>query len=302
MAYRKKTMQRRRPAPKKKGGVVKRAIRKAKKSIFAKRVKAVVTRLSETKVANYAVQNRTITTIASADWDLYVLNLLPQDAGGTMSTVTIAQGDSQSTRDGNQIRLVSGKLTGVIKANVLYDPTYNYDPKPMRITLWIVKLKPVLDDTLASLESVVANSFFQNGAVSTGFQSTTIDLTRSVNADHVTLVKKRTFNVGAADYSSSFGVGSAANVSQRYANNDTSISHMFRIDITKHLPKMMRFNDGSNNCSNSRKLWMFWSVQRFDGTIPLQGPAGTGSLVPGSTTGPTPAFFDLGYEFRYKDM
>lgn len=281
---------------------MKRAIRKAKKSIFAKRVKAVVTKLAETKIANYAVQNRSITAIASADWDQYVLNLLPQDAGGTMSTVTVAQGDTQSTRDGNQIRLVSGKLTGVIKANLLYDPTVNYNPAPMRLTMWIVKLKPVLDDTLASLEAVVANSFFQNGSVSTGFQSTTIDLTRSVNADHVTLIKKRTFNIGAADYSSNFGINNAANASQRFANNDTSVSQMFRIDITKHLPKMMRFNDGSNNCSNSRKLWMFWSVQRFDGTLPLQGPTGSGSASPNSTTGPVPAFFDLGYEFRYKDM
>lgn len=302
MAYRKKRMYRRRPAPKKKGGVVKRAIRKAKKSIFAKRVKAVVTKLSETKIANYAVQNRSITSVASADWDQYVLNLLPQDAGGTMSTVTVAQGDSQNSRDGNQIRLVSGKLTGVIKANTLYDPTTNYNPAPMRLTMWIVKLKPVLDDTLASLESVVANSFFQNGSVSTGFQSTTVDLTRTVNADHVTLVKKRTFNIGVSEYVSSYGVNNSANAYQRYMNNDTSISRMFRIDITKHLPKMMRFNDGSNNCSNSRKLWMFWSVQRFDGTLPLQGPVGSGSATPGSVTGPIPAYFDLGYEFRYKDM
>ena len=75
----------------------------------------------------------------------------------------------------------------------------------MRVTLWLVKVKPLYDDTLASLENVVNNSFFQQGQVSNGFQSTTVDLTRSPNSDTVTVLKKRTFNIGAAQYISGFG-------------------------------------------------------------------------------------------------
>ena len=80
---------------------------KSKKTVFAKRVKAVVSKLSETKVANYAILNRGIVAVASADWDGGVFNLMPQDAGGSMTTVTVAQGDRQNERDGNQIRVVS---------------------------------------------------------------------------------------------------------------------------------------------------------------------------------------------------
>lgn len=275
--------------------VVKKAVRTARNRVFNRRVKAVIDRVSETKCLNYSIQNKQLFNVASADWLSSVVNLLPEATGGTTWQYSCNQGSGESDRVGNEIRPISLILTGVLRANLAFDNTGNYNPCPLRVTMWLVRIKKHLTDSSTNLEQIVDNTFFQAGNTSSGMFGTTLDLTRTPNNDQIEVQMKKTFLLGASDYVSGFAVNSGNNVSQRYADNGTTISRMFRINLSKYLPKKLMFNDGSNTTPvNARKMWLMITTQRVDGSISQT------SL--GNYTGPVPAFIDYGLDFKYKDV
>ena len=275
--------------------VAKKGASKALRANFSRRVRAVVNRLSETKCLNYSIQNKQLFNVASADWLSSVVNLLPEATGGSTWQYSCNQGTGESDRIGNEIRPTSLMLTGVLRANLAFDNTGNYNPCPLRVTMWIVRIKKHLTDSSTNLEQIVDNTFFQAGNTSSGMFGTTLDLTRTPNPDQITVVMKKTFYLGASDYVSGFAVNSGNNVSQRYADNGTTISRMFRINLTKYLPKKLTFNDGGNTTPvNARKMWFMITTQRIDGSISQT------SL--GNYTGPVPAFIDYGLEMKCKDV
>lgn len=275
--------------------VVKKAVKTAISRQFSNRVKSVIGRISETKCLNYSIQNKQLFNVASADWLSSVVNLLPEATGGTTWQYSCNQGTGESDRIGNEIRPTSLVLTGVLRANLAFDNTGNYNPCPLRVTMWLVRIKKHLTDSSTNLEQIVDNTFFQAGNTSSGMFGTTLDLTRTPNNDQIEVQMKKTFLLGASDYVSGFAVNSGNNVSQRYADNGTTISRMFRINLTKHLPKKLMFNDGSNTTPvNARKMWLMITTQRVDGSISQT------SL--GNYTGPVPAFIDYGLDFKYKDV
>lgn len=275
--------------------VVKKAVRTARNRVFNRRVKAVIDRVSETKCLNYSIQNKQLFNVASADWLSSVVNLLPEATGGSTWQYSCNQGTGESDRIGNEIRPISLVLTGVIRANLGFDNTTNYNPCPLRVTMWLVRIKKHLTDSSTNLEQIVDNTFFQAGNTSSGMFGTTLDLTRTPNSDQIEVQMKKTFLLGASDYISAFAVNSGNNSQQRYADNGTTISRMFRINLTKYLPKKLMFNDGSNTTPvNARKMWLMITLQRVDGSISQT------SL--GNYTGPVPAYIDYGLDFKYKDV
>lgn len=273
--------------------VYKKAITAVKKRRFTKAVKRVINRAAETKVVNYYGGGRNVLNTKSANWDGTVLNLLPQASGTTGVMYTIAQGDLQSDRNGNQVQPTSLHISGVVRANQLYNESTNYNPCPLRVCLWVVKLKSHLTDDIANLENVLYNTFFENGSTSVGMDGTNMDLVRIPNKSQVTVMYKRVFKVGMGNYTSAFGTGSANNVSQQFNNNDFSMTHMFKINLTKYLPKRLVFNDGTNVPTNVRKVWLFFTAHRADNTIPVTNF--------GVETGPIPAYVDLQAQLSYKD-
>lgn len=271
---------------------VKRMVKKASTAVFNQRVKRVLYRQAETKVINYSILGKPVLNVASIDHDASILNLVPSTAGLPDTMYTISQLDLQSGREGNMIQPTSISLSGVVRINNAYDATVNYNPCPVRVCMWIFTLKKHLHDVIGTVSSVVDNSFFQNGATSIGFTGTTVDLTRFPNAQQITLIKKRVFNLGNAQYVSAFAVNSANNLTQQYANNDANQSQMFRINLKP--PKKLLYNDGTDTPVNARRMWLMFTTHRVDG--------GISATSTGSFTGPIPAYVDLSAEFKYKDI
>lgn len=273
--------------------VYKKAITAVKKRRFAKAVKRVINKAAETKVVNFYGPNRGVLNVRSANWDSQILNLLPQASGTTGVMYTIAQGDLQSDRNGNQVQPTGLYISGVIRTNTGYNESSNYNPCPLRVCLWVVKMKPHLNDDIATLEGVVGNSFFENGSTSIGMDGTNMDLVRIPNKSQVTVLYKRVFKVGMGNYVSAFATNGPNNVNQQFNNNDSSVSQMFKINLSKYLPKKLVYNDGTNVPTNTRKMWLFYTCHRVDNTIPVTNF--------GVETGPIPAYVDLQAQLSYKD-
>lgn len=290
---------RRNPRARKSGGVrapkktVKKAIRTAKRASFARAVTSVINRKAESKVVNYFVEDKPLYNVLSADWDTSVLNLLPQTSGTSVTCYTVSQGELDGQRIGCQIMPVSLKVSGVIRCNPAYDATVNYNPAPLRVTMWLVKLRKHLTDSVSDLETIVQNTFFENGSTSIGMVGTNLDIIREVNNSQIDVLFKRTFKVGMGNYVSAFAVNSPNNINNQYNNNDFNMSTMFKINLSKYLPKKLVFNDGTDTPTSARKMWCMFTVQRADSNIPLTSA--------GSTTGPIPAFVDFSAQFEYKD-
>ena len=158
----------------------------------------------------------------------------------------------------------------------------------------LVKLRKHLTDSVSDLESIVQNTFFENGSSSIGMVGSNLDIIREVNKSQIDVLFKRTFKVGMGNYISGFAVNSPNNAATQFNNNDFSMSTMFRVNLSKYLPKKLVFNDGTDTPTSCRKMWLMFTVARADSGIPLTSG--------GSTTGPIPAFIDLNAQFEYKDF
>lgn len=275
---------------------IKKAIRSAKVHNFNRAVSKVISRKAETKVVNYE-EWMNIYGPKSLDFTSGaggVQCLTPMSSTSTGYSFNIPQGTAQGERVGNEIIPVSLKLRGVIRAESYFENTTNYNPCPLYVTLWVVKLRQHLNDTFTDLSTVTQNSFFQMGSVSQGFTGTLIDLVRDVNQDHIQLIARKTYKVGYQNYVSAFGLNQPNNYNQQYSNNDSPHARMFKLDLTKHLPKTMKFNDGSDNVTNQHRLWCFFTCHRTDNNQIMTSSS--------NLTGPQPADLVLGAEFRYKDI
>jgi len=258
---------------------------------FAKRVRKVVERTAEQKVQDYFYGNKELYPTISAQFANQVL-ILTSDTTSN-ATYSLAQGTYQGQRIGNKVSTKKCTIKGSIACNPTFENTYNYNPNPMYATMWIVKLKPHLTDDVATLETVVSNSFFQSGNTAVGFVGTIVDMSKNPNQNHITVMKKRVFKVGMANYNSAFASNNPNQINQQFSNNDSSLSRMFSMNITKLMPKVQAFNDGTN-ITVARRVYLFWSVCRQDG-----GPIVTSA---GAVTGPIPCYFSIGLQYSYTDV
>jgi len=275
---------------------INKAIRSVKVSNFNMAVEKVISRKAETKYVNYDSWNN-IYGSTSLDFTTGVggvFNITPAATTSQGTIYTIGQGVGQGDRVGNEILPVSLKLRLVIRANTFYDSVTNYNPSPLYVTMWVVKIRQHLTDSYSSLSTIFQNTFFQDGDISKGFNGTITDLVQEVNSNEIQLVMRKQWLVGNAIYQSGFGVNAPSAANQSYANNDASLCKMVRLNMSKYLPAKMIYNDGSDTPTNSRKLWCFFTCHRSDGNS-IQTSAG-------NVTGPQPADVAFGAEFGYKDI
>jgi len=294
MVYRKKTtMYRRKLTFRNKARRYKRrAYRPSASGTFAKRVKNVIQKTAEAKVVDYFIGNKAITSVLASDWMSKNVLILTADTTAN-GMYQISQNSYQGGRIGNRVTTRSAILKGSIVCNAFYDGTNNYNPQPMFVTMWIVKLKPHLNDDVATLDTVRGSSFFQHGGNAVGFAGSIVDMQKTVNQNHVTLLKKRVFKVGMGNYVSGYGVNTANNANQQYNTNDAVMSKLFKMNITKIMPKAQSFNDGTD-ITVARRVWMFFSVCRVDGGL-IQTSGGY-------DTGTIPVYANIGLEYRYTDV
>lgn len=279
-----------RVAPLKRRGAkgFKKVVRRYKKRVFKNRVIRALASVAETKILDFKISDASITGPKSSDFQSNMFCLSPTDATPGLK---IDQGTGQGQRVGNKITVKSVSFTGVVRPLPQFDNTFNYNPCPMYLVLWVVSLRSHLPDTKAQLETTVLNTFFQDGNSSIGVQGNLQDLTRKVNTSVINVHKRRVFKLGYATYPSGFSPGNAANIYQAFNNNDFQLSSMFRMNLK--MPKTLTYNDGTLNPS-CRRWWMFCIPYRCDNADYLSNI--------GTTTGPTPAKIDFGIEMKYTDM
>lgn len=267
--------------------VVKRAVRKARTKIFNKRVLRAVSRTAETKVVNWRVPTVNVNPPTQGSFANTVYVISPSNATyGGIPAVAINQGTGQGERVGNKISPVSFMFKGVVRPYTAYDAAVNANPGPMYVVLWVVSLQKHLTDDLPTLESVIDNSFYQTGNTSTGITGQLIDLTQSVNTQHITVHKRKVMKIGYGNYISAFAVNSANNVAQQFNNNDFSLSRMFAMRLK--MQKTLMFNDATANPVNMRRWWFFAVPYRVDGNV--------------FANGSTPLVLDFSVDMKFKDL
>lgn len=270
---------------------VKKAVRKARNRNFAGKVRAVIGRMSETKVANYAIQNKSIINVNSSAFQGTIV-VLGSGSGGQYP-MEISQGTGQANRIGNKITTQKLMLRGDVRLNTYFNATTNYNPVPGYVTMWVVKLKPFLDDDVTTLKTVIDGSFFQAGNGAVGMTGQLQDLYRMPNAQQITVLKRRMWKIGTSYITAATGNTNADLSSQQWSNNEFRLTSVFRQDLTKCIPKVLNFQDTNNN-NVDRKSYLFFSFIRVDGGIPQTNL--------GAYTGAVPAYIDYEIDYTFKDL
>jgi len=274
-------------------GVVRRAVGRARKSVFRKRVLRVVASTAESKVVNWRMPSTYVAAPASTEFGNSIYCLSPSNyTYGGITALSIVQGTGQGDRIGNKINPTTVTFKGVIRPNPVFNTISNYNPGPMYVVVWVVSLAKHLDDTPAILESVTENSFYQAGNVSTGMSGLLVDLTQTVNTAHITVHKRRVFKIGYSSYPSGSGVGAPNNANEEYNNNDFSLAKMFSMRLK--FPKSITYNDGTTNPSSMRRWYYFAVPYRADGQYFVTNTS--------QVSGPTPLIVDFAVEMKFKDM
>lgn len=163
-----------------------------------------------------------------------LIPLTPYDPTGTPvdSTIHIAQGTGAASRVGNTIRTKRATLKGVLYP-FPESEVYNPAPKVMEVCMWIFKVKVPITDNFLDVENIIDNSFFQSSNSTTGVTGDLINIVQAPNTDTIQLLHKRVFKLGH----------SGGTQSGNLSNNDFYFNRKFNINITKYLPKVVKFDD-----------------------------------------------------------
>lgn len=173
------------------------------------------------------------------------------------SYLSIPQGTGQGARVGNSVRTHSFIYEGVLYPNQ-YNATYNPTPIPQEVMFVLLSRKDTGDTLLTTLTAL-----YQTGSTTVNPDGTLMDIIRDFNRDLYNIHYKRVFKIGAAENT---GTGAVAGF-QNYATNDFAYNRKFKMDLTKYIDKVVRYNDASNT-QTSAKNYIFgvWMTCDADGT------------------------------------
>lgn len=171
--------------------------------------------------------------------------------------VVISQGDAQDQRTGNMIKTQKAIFKGVIYPNP-YDVATNPIPRAQEIVFWFISFRP----QPAINTNPVDGTFFQEGGSYSAPSGTLIDTIRTVNPERFIIYGKKVMKLGFSSYN---GTGQQTTYGN-YANNDFQLNCRFNIDLTKHVPKKVLFNDSISNDPTTRALWVVWEAVNADGS------------------------------------
>jgi len=191
---------------------------------------------------------------------------------------TIPTGVGQGNRVGNIVSTRKVYLNYVLRP-LPYSATTNPQPNPCEVQLMLgyVKNTPCFSPVPGDFSFL-----FQSGSTSVAPVGTLRDLISVINTDYWVIKKRWTHKVG---YAASEGTGANPG-SQFQANNDFKLNHVVRLDITKHIPKKLVFNDGSAT-TNTKNLFLMYQAVAADG-----GTYGSNGLV---------ANIEFWVDFHYED-
>lgn len=180
--------------------------------------------------------------------------------------VSIPQGARLSERVGGDIRIKKAmlKMNFVLKP---VDAVSNPVPQPMIIKLYFGWSKPQVNISRQALP-VSALDFFRYGGSASGPGGSVLDLTKTINTDLYTIVKKsKNIKIGSARY-----LQGQPN-QQDFANNDFNMFATYSADLTKHFIKKQSFNELDQG-SSCRGLYCYCTAVSADGSqstnLPLE--------------------------------
>ena len=233
---------------------------------FAQKVQAVISRNVENKCVQADFTGALIKNYNSSGWasDCFGIPVSPQ-AG----TLDVTQGVGQGQRIGNTIRVKKLTMKGVLFP-APYSILTNFAPKPVEVKFWFCYQR---NDPFKQPTNYA--SFFQNGSSSSNFTGNLLDMVKVTNKDTFRVMKTRTFKLGFDAYT----VAGADTYQQSYQNNDFKMNHKFSFDLTKYIPKIMKYVDGYTAVT-TRGLYLVVEAVWSNGTSSTIGQiAEIGSLM-----------------------
>lgn len=243
-------------------------IRKVAKSVKSY-VKREIHRNIENKISTKQEVLKSVTSYAN-NTGMLCLPMIPYNE--------IVQGLGQSDRLGDTIKTRKVYFDFSLRP-APYDSQANFIPLPQTVIMMFGKVKN------AKPQKPIATDFsklFQFGNSSQAPQNRLLDNVLPINTDYFTVYRKLIFKIG-----NSITTGTGANLgSQYYANNEYKLNVTRRLDITKYVPKTVKFNDTTAQPTNDG-LWMWAWCNNCDGTS--------------NTFDPVPILMDYCVEYTYED-
>lgn len=248
-----------------------------KASPIKKMIKREIARNVENKSKTSFLAAKILFSSASASFPNNIFPVCPNSA-----TLDILQGTNQGSRIGNVI-----KTKKLIFKGTMIPEDYNVstwaNPRPVQARMVFFYDKTMPTNTPSSL-----TDFFQNGSSTTGPSGYLPDMWMPINTDRYAVLKNKIIKIGMAQYA-----GTAASVTnqgdwQAYSNNDFKLNAQFSIDLTKHYPKIVKFND-NNAQPTTRSLQCAILLASADGALL------------NSTTSSTPCSMQFVIDYHYED-
>jgi len=225
---------RRRKFAKKRRSTFKRRVAKrrvAKRPALKRMIRREIARNVENKRAQYYNYDKRL--YATGNVSFPTDNIFPVCVDP--NAIVINQGVGQGQRVGNTIKTKKLVFKGTI-VPFPYDATFNPQPLPMQGKMYIFYDKTEPTDVP---NPQAAADFFQNGNTTKGFQNDLADMWSPVNTDRYRILAVRHFKVGYQQYTGTGSIPTQGN----FANNDFKMNVNFNIDLTRHHPKIVKFND-----------------------------------------------------------
>lgn len=267
MAYRKKTMYRKKGAAPRRRTYKRRAA--ARSRPIRKVVRAEIQRAAEPKTIQTVVTAHTF--YSSTNALAPANNVLELGADGV--NIAINQGTGQANRVGNRIRVKSLWMKGVITP-LPYDVTTNPNPRPVQLKMVIFydRVDPM---AMPNPFAGGAAGPFQGGGATNAFQNDLVDMVLPFNTDRYRIFATRTFKLGYSQYAGTAASAANQTAYQAYSNNDYRHNYQIAINLTKFYPKNLRFND-NNAIPTNRGLFVMFYYANADGSQAGNGWAQVG--------------------------
>lgn len=227
---------------------------------FSRRPRRVIRRRAKVskKIKSY-VKRAIHRNIENKDHIAYAANQTVQSWGTSTQGFsiplinTLAQGTTDGTRIGNQVKVVRGQLKATMNLKP-YDATSNAGAMPVWIKLFVVRSLSHM-----ALESSLPNYdiFFKGNATYLDWQGNCLDLDLPVNPDEFRVLMTKQFKLGIGAINSGFRYDGWA--------DNSPMCKKFTINWGKYVRKQLKFNDSANTPTNDN-LYLVVQAVYADGS------------------------------------
>jgi len=277
MAFKKKNARRGRRTSRHSKPTVKRAIRKVKKQRMSRTIRRVVNTMSETKgtvsdfsQTPYCLHNAT-TPFTDAELSANELQIVPGMVTALGLDLTIPRGAGPNQREGNAVTLKHATLRYVLNARQ-YDINNNAIPRPVIARMYLFKDKKYSQNFVPIDDLIGDNAiFFKDNTLNgsgnglAGFVGNITDTMYQLNTDRFQYLMHKDHKVGFSQYNVQGQGGTNSLSNQYWQNNDSKLFYTGTINLTKWLPKRVRWDNDNNLVSGG--IVLLWQIVSQTGDV-----------------------------------